>query len=227
MYKHSVAALALLASVVSAQSTTSLYLIGFDQQPIDASIVGSDATATTYSLSCPSTTSAPVAAASSDFNSDICGVPTSMFVTQGPSTLHLAYSAVFESVTDAVTIGCDLSGTTSALCSGTEMLVNGTSTSTTVETTSYTGNLADMSTGLGAVAVTVLGSGSATAGSSASTGSSKATTKATGTASGASATGTSAQGTSTSTGGVPMVTGNAKWVVGGAAAAAGLAIAGF
>ncbi|RDW79738.1 hypothetical protein BP6252_04376 [Coleophoma cylindrospora] len=221
MYKHSVAALALLASVVSAQSTTSLYLLGVDQQPIDASIVGSDASATTFSLSCPSTTSAAAPAASSDFNDNICDIPTSMIVTQGPSTLHMSYSEAFDSVTDVVTIGCDLSGTTSALCSGTESLVNGTITSTTVVTTSYTGNLADMSTGLGAVAVTILGS------SSSATGSSKATVKATGTASGASATGSSTQGTSTSTGGVPMVTGNAKWVVGGAAAAAGLAIAGF
>ena len=65
-----------LASLSSAQSTISLYLPGFvDPLPLDASILGSDSTATTYAVRC-----AP-------WKGDTeCGMGGGIRVTQGPAT---------------------------------------------------------------------------------------------------------------------------------------------
>ncbi|KAL4927343.1 putative GPI anchored protein [Aspergillus undulatus] len=49
----------ILASVACGDSTvTSMYIYGADEQPLAASIVGNDATATTYSINCPPGTDA-------------------------------------------------------------------------------------------------------------------------------------------------------------------------
>ena len=65
-----------LAGLSSAQSTVSLLLLGADQMPLLASVVGSDATATTYAVICPSGTDA----------SD-CGIGEGLILTQGPATV--------------------------------------------------------------------------------------------------------------------------------------------
>lgn len=75
-------ALLALASGALAQSTVVSLLLPFggDEQQIDASVIAVDSTATTYLFGCPK-----------GEDSDKCGYPTSLTVTQGPSTW--AYSA--------------------------------------------------------------------------------------------------------------------------------------
>ncbi|OBT51604.1 hypothetical protein VE04_09279, partial [Pseudogymnoascus sp. 24MN13] len=78
-------ALGLFLSPVTAEYTTTLL----------------DATATTYALSCPLAVG------------NACGVPASLLITQGPSTLHYA----FPTGSGDMTADCKLTGT-QGVCSG-------------------------------------------------------------------------------------------------------------
>jgi len=200
MYRYTLAALALLGSVTAQNTTVSLPLLAFDSQTILASIIASDSTATTFSLNCPEPT---------DFDS--CGIPPSFTVTQGPSTLHYVITADLSSASidgltqsGSVDYACQLTGTTSAVCTVTDTdNFDGTSTSFVDSTT-----LTDASD-LGYLPVTV------TAGP---TGNSEAKTTSSGSSKSSSASG-SKTGVVTSNPGMPAVTAKAQWAIGGAAAA--------
>ncbi|KAJ9410090.1 hypothetical protein DTO045G8_2083 [Paecilomyces variotii] len=210
--------LALVAGV-SAQSTVTLFLPGFDTQSMVASVVGSDATATTYSLGC-----AP------DVDSEDCGVPPSFTIVQGASTMNYVMSIPSE----YVSMGCKLESDV-ADCSVTfspsppyshsnpaETTVSGISSyyqAVVVTTGAVTGAAA--TTGATPAANTASATGAA-ASASASSGFSTATSSKTSSTSSASETAKHAS-SSTSTGGVPQMTGNASWMIGSAAVAFALA----
>ncbi|KAF4637289.1 hypothetical protein G7Y89_g791 [Cudoniella acicularis] len=235
MYKLTLTALALLSTAL-AQSTTTLWLIGFDdEESIVASVIASDATATTYSIACVNP---------ADEN---CGVPSSFTFTQGPSTLHYLHTYTGEDNDDngdlTIDIDCRITNSQSGTCSATAAGTSGTSTASTVETSTFTDAI---SLGAQAVILTAgaIGSSANTAASTTRTATSRIapvttlTGSSTHTTSGTAASTTSVAQTvsessrtgssstsSVSTGGVPMITGNAGWIVGGAAAV--LAIAGM
>ncbi|KFZ12104.1 hypothetical protein V501_04381, partial [Pseudogymnoascus sp. VKM F-4519 (FW-2642)] len=95
-------ALGLFLSPVAAEYTTTLLVPGLDLDPqAIGGYVGSDATATTYALSCPLAVG------------NACGVPASLLITQGPSTLHYA----FPTGSGDMTADCKLTGT-QGVCSG-------------------------------------------------------------------------------------------------------------
>ncbi|KAF4463385.1 hypothetical protein FALBO_9797 [Fusarium albosuccineum] len=79
---RSLALLAVAAAAVGAQTTTvDIFLPIVDKQPLDASIVGGSAEATTFAIHCPKGTP-----------SDECGLPGTQTVIAGPSTVHYTYS---------------------------------------------------------------------------------------------------------------------------------------
>ncbi|RDL33671.1 uncharacterized protein BP5553_08039 [Venustampulla echinocandica] len=235
MYKSTavVAALAVMGGVASAaDSTTVLWLIGFDQQPVVASIVGSDSKATTYALACPTP------------ESEDCGVPTGFTITQGPSTLHYLQTMSDEGHVATYDMGCQITSSKTGTCSGTVVEIESggqpkTSILTTPIAASDLGGVTVTITAGGKVAATTSAATETTkltpSGSKADTGStlkptasgSKADTGAALSTGGAAPTGTGAASgageSKTSTGGMPMITGNAQWVVGGAAAAIAIA----
>ncbi|KAL4987425.1 hypothetical protein BDW68DRAFT_108953 [Aspergillus falconensis] len=97
-----------LASLACAESTvTSMFIPGFDQLSIVASIAGSDATATTYSMTCP----APYD------NEEECGMGTGLTVIQaGKAMTYMmdegdAYSFSGECTIDGTTAACTGSAT--------------------------------------------------------------------------------------------------------------------
>jgi len=208
MYLYTLPALALLGAVTATNSTVNLALLAFDQQPIEASIIGQDSTATTYSLSCPSPT-----------NYDTCGVPPSFTVTQGPSTLHYAmsadasqYSSMGDVGSDAysnsVDYACQITSSSSAVCTVTGVgSYNGSSIST-VDSTTITA-----ATDLGYVSVTVTAGATTTGSGTNASISSSSTSKSSGSSSKA-----SSGAVVTSNPAMPAITAQAQWVLGGAAA---------
>ncbi|ESZ90528.1 hypothetical protein SBOR_9077 [Sclerotinia borealis F-4128] len=229
-------AAALMGTVVAAQtsSVVDLYLIGFDsgdsdaaQPPFVGSIIASDATATTYSITCGSTTAAPATTSSISYDygyDNDCGVPENFTFTQGPSTIGYAYSATYEfdvtmtgsasstvSYADSAqyTVGCVLSGTSSAVCSATDIGTDRTTSTSSAETTTLTGS--NLSTLLSAIPVTI------TAGPTSASDSAARTTMSASSPTGSAS--SSGSGSPASTGGMPMITAKAQWAFGGAAAA--------
>ncbi|KAH0496789.1 hypothetical protein TgHK011_004135 [Trichoderma gracile] len=82
---RSLALLAFSSAVLAAQTTTVKLLLPFaDPQPLVASVIAADSSATTYAVGCPPGT-----------DSDDCGFAESQTITQGPSTyaFTMAYSA--------------------------------------------------------------------------------------------------------------------------------------
>ncbi|KAL4790668.1 hypothetical protein BDV19DRAFT_371858 [Aspergillus venezuelensis] len=110
-----------LASLAYAESTvTSMFMYGADTQPLAASIVGNDATATTYSINCPPGTD----------GSD-CGMgPGLTLIAANPSTTYIMndkpefYWTVRCSVGDSTAVCTDTAG-------GPDANFPGTSTTTT------------------------------------------------------------------------------------------------
>lgn len=220
-------------SFCAAQSTTSLLIPDVDPQPLIASIVGSDTTATTYAIECVPGT-----------DSNNCGIPGVFTLTAGPSTaaytLLLGYVIGTSSVM-ALTgyVDCALTGR-SAVCTesfgGEEANFPGITTITTVLTpvpVTITDSLpSDTALGFPATASSATSTvpnspspsttKSAPTASNTSSGKNTSAGESTSTSNTASGTGTaqSAGTTSSSTGGAAqaMITG---WVVG--AAAVGLA----
>ncbi|KAF7890577.1 hypothetical protein EAF00_008892 [Botryotinia globosa] len=229
-------AAALVGTVVTAQTTTvtDLFLVGFDygynsseQAPYVGSVIASDATATTYSIACGSKTAAPATTSSYYDDSYDCGVPPNFTFTQGPSTIAYTYTigdADVFAVTDSVsgssyptgdatmTLGCVLSGTSTGVCSYTELEAAASTTFSSIETTTVSGTeYAEIFTG---VPVTITAGPASTTGSASGASASASASK-----SGSGSAAGSASGSATSTGGMPMITAKAQWVVGGAAAA--------
>jgi len=205
------------ASISFAQTGTITLLVpGADPQPLVASIVGSDATATTYAVQCSPGT-----------DSDNCGFVGVFTLTEGPATAAYTYGPmVDDNGTVALTgyIDCSLAGTTSAVCiesfGGTEANFPGISTETLTGT-----DLPYMLVVITAQAVASDGSSSSVVPSNTQTGSKATSNSVAGaktSSSGAESTGaaqTTASKTSVSTAGMPMITANMEWLVGGAAVA--------
>ncbi|RHZ67358.1 uncharacterized protein CDV56_109304, partial [Aspergillus thermomutatus] len=95
------------AGLVSAQNTvTSMLIYGADPQPLVASIVGNDATATTYSINCPPGT-----------DSSDCGMGPGLTLVAGPTTTVLKMDEPEEDF--HWTVNCSVGGTTTAVCTET------------------------------------------------------------------------------------------------------------
>lgn len=144
-----------------AQKTVTLTMPGYDTQPLAASVISADATATTYLINCAPGT-----------NSDDCGIGSSITFTEGPSTAAVTYSAEYDNDNDAKSSTlaftgyqqCSLDGSISAVCiesfGGAEANFPG------ISTTTYTG------TDLGIMPVTITAGAAVVATSASSTGSS-------------------------------------------------------
>lgn len=200
MYKFAFIA-ALVGTASAANTTTSLWLVGFDEQTVLGSIIASDATATTYSLACG--------------DPDNCGIPSPFTFTQGPSTVAYSYvEAMATGITETVELACVVTSSASGVCTANIDAVSITSQATT---TSFT----DASE-LGLMAVTITAGAAASNTAASTTGSSKsaATTGSSSRSSSGSATGSAASNSKNA--GMPMVTG-APWVMG--VMAAGMAFA--
>ncbi|EAW15170.1 putative GPI anchored glycoprotein [Aspergillus clavatus NRRL 1] len=215
---RSFALLAATAATVTAESTVTLFLPAVDTQSIQAKVVGSSDSATTYVLNCAPGTS-----------SEDCGIPADYTVIQGPST----YQQVMSYDDYYVSYGCKLAGTTSVSC----MVSQKDATTTHVDSTAVTESIPEMYrtvvvTGTGAASVPASTGASPTAATAtATTGSVKTTLSTSGSAatgSSAASSGASSAVASHSSSGnaaMPQVTGRAQWVVGGAAVALAMAMA--
>ncbi|KAF4166924.1 hypothetical protein CNMCM6936_005833 [Aspergillus lentulus] len=199
------------AGLVSAQNTvTSMLIYGADPQPLVASIVGSDATATTYSINCSPGT-----------DSSDCGMGPGLTLVAGPTTTVLKMDEPEEDF--HWTVSCSVGGTTTAVC--TETASGAAANFPGVSSSIFSNNLPLM-------AVTITAGSGAGAGATSATASATATATtaatATATASGKStasedASKTSSTGSSAvSTGGMPRVTGGAAGLLGAAALALGV-----
>ncbi|KAE8451133.1 hypothetical protein EG329_004805 [Mollisiaceae sp. DMI_Dod_QoI] len=221
MHSTAILGLAMVTLSLAQTSTVSLYIPDADTQSLVASIVGSDATATTYAFQCAPGT-----------DSDDCGFPGTYTLTEGPSTAVYTFPAEMdENGTVAFTGYYDCSlAPSSAVCvesfGGTEANFPGMSTET-YSGTDYT----SMPVVITAGAVVASNTGSSVPASTTTSGSSQATNTSTsgGTAktSGISSGGVTAQtsgtskpsGTSTSTAAGAAITGCSAWMLGGAALA--------
>ncbi|KAI9650948.1 hypothetical protein NHQ30_000983 [Ciborinia camelliae] len=230
-------AAAIMGIVVTAQtsSVANLFVDGFDNNnaPFVGSIIAADASATTYSITCASLPASTITASSfSDVDYD-CAIPDSFIFTQGPSTFGYIYSydngdpnmidiSSYTQSTDsylvAFTVGCVLSGSSSACCSVSGGFAPDYSSA---QTKTYIGT--EVASYLSLMPVTITAgfsnlsaAATKTASYASATDSNKSSTT---NSDKSSATGSSASGTSTSIAGMAMITAKAQWVVGGAAAA--------
>ncbi|PWY74278.1 hypothetical protein BO70DRAFT_103877 [Aspergillus heteromorphus CBS 117.55] len=216
-----------LASVglVSAQtSVVSMFIYDADPQPLDASIIGNDATATTYSVNCPPGT-----------DSDDCGMGPGMTVITGPQTTMILDSPDEDFYYTCV---CSLDGTTYAVCaetaSGDGANFPGTSTTTldadlelmpvTVTAGSATG-VAATTAHATADAPTASSTDNQTQTPAVSTGTGTGTATAASASGASSADASTAGASATSSGRGSLATGDAARVLGGAAAAAAALVA--
>ncbi|PYI01447.1 hypothetical protein BO78DRAFT_353568 [Aspergillus sclerotiicarbonarius CBS 121057] len=211
--------------LVSAKATvTSMFIYDTDPQPLAASIMGNDATATTYSVNCPPGT-----------DSDECGMGPGMTIIAGPQTTMIMDMPDEDFYYTCV---CSLDGTTYAVCSETAAGSGANFPGTTITTLDGDLGLMPVTITAGSVtsvaatagATTEVQSASNTGSSvssstvaqsetaSASTGTSASTAASTGASKSSNASKTSASATSTGRG--SLVTGDAVLVFGGAAAAA-------
>ncbi|KAJ1715494.1 hypothetical protein NYO67_2398 [Aspergillus flavus] len=224
-----------MAGLVSASSSvTSMFLLGFDPQSLQASIVGnvstpqiddrtipwprgSDATATTYSITCAPS---PTASASDDDDDYECGLGPGFTLTDASPTTIMEMN---DKPNFSMTINCSVAGTTSAVCTGIgdgpEANFPGTIISTIQQS-----EMSYLPVTITAGSVTSV---AATASATTTTESgSKATTSAAQTASksSASSSGSSSSSSAVSTGGMPQITGDAGMLFGGAVVALAAAV---
>jgi len=222
MYSTTLLSLLGAATLALTQTTTqTLYIPGADTQPLVASIIGADPTATTYLLQCSPGT-----------DSSDCGFDGPVTLTEGPATAAYTFPAeYYDNGTLAFTgyQDCALYGTTSAVCvesgGGAEANFPGVSTITYTGTDQpympvvITGAVAVSTPGPASVTTTSSGplsTSSSFTGAIRPTGlSSSIAIKTSSSISGA-ATGTS---TITSTAAGAVMTMGAKWAVGGGAVA--------
>ncbi|KAI9927060.1 hypothetical protein ASPWEDRAFT_46539 [Aspergillus wentii DTO 134E9] len=201
-----------LAGLVSAESTViSMFIPQADPQPLAASIVGNDATATTYSINCPPGTD----------GSD-CGMGLGLTLIAGPTTTK----QVMDDPIDDMhwTMICSVGGTTTAVC--TESASGSAANFPGVSTASYDkSDISLLPVTVTAGSVTSVDA-TATATTEASTATSATTAKSTESSGsfetstrGSTASSSNSSTTSTSTGGVAHVTGEAVILTGGAAVA--------
>ncbi|KAJ5088385.1 hypothetical protein N7456_012001 [Penicillium angulare] len=201
------------AAIAAADSTVTLFLPGFDAQSIDAKILGSSKSMTTYMLNCPP-----------HEDSNDCGLPdTGLQVIANPSTVIFTMSEEDETIVET----CTVEGTVSAACWAVEYAASTTATISTeaaIASIPYGGFMAVhvTATETGGSSATTGASVSATTAASTASGSTGTASESTGTASQSSNSASATpEGTSTSSNaGMPMMTANPLWVAGGAAALA-------
>ncbi|KAJ5356361.1 hypothetical protein N7517_010970 [Penicillium concentricum] len=211
------------ATAAIAAETVSLFLLGFDQQPLEGKVIGTTGSMTKYLINC---------AAGSD--STECGLPLlaspspkalqlSVWDTVGNLIISLNRTVVESCKYDSVSVTCAASLDEEGLT---------TSITTTVA-------LSEIPGGGALLPVTITGTGTekaaATTGASVSASTAASTTGGTlttsasttgGTSTGESSDSSSAAATSQTESGnaaMPMITGNARWAAGGVAAALALA----
>jgi len=111
MYSLLFALMAIANFSYAQTSVVTIPLPGYDPQPLVASIIGSDATATTYLIQCTPGT-----------DDDECGIPMPVTVTEGPAIAAVTYPAEYETTNGSVPLAftafqsCSLDGTISAVC---------------------------------------------------------------------------------------------------------------
>lgn len=223
-----------LVGLAAAQTATvvDLFLLGFDGTGLVGSVIASDASATTYSVTCAASTTAAASAAASmiDFDSSECGVPDDFTITQGPATVAYTYSytdfggVASSSVVDSglLVLACDITSSTIGVCSATGVDVAGGSTDSEAQTVTASGGSVS-GTPFSALPVTITAGLAAQTGSTAAqTGSSTAQTGSSTAKTGSNTSSSSSKGSSAthSGAGMPMITMKAQWVMGGAAAVA-------
>ncbi|PQE31661.1 GPI anchored protein [Rutstroemia sp. NJR-2017a WRK4] len=154
MYKSTIAALTLMGMVSAQSSVLNLYLLGIDDSNnVVGSVIASDKTATTYSITCKSdaSTAAPTTTLSFDDYDYGCGVPPDFTFTQGPSTVRYTYaysdiesdsaygtySASSYSISQSIVVGCVITDSSSGVCTATELGSDGVSSFSSIITTSF------------------------------------------------------------------------------------------
>ncbi|TAQ90667.1 hypothetical protein B7494_g968 [Chlorociboria aeruginascens] len=219
--------LAMAGLILAQTSVVTLYVPDADPQPLVASIIGSDATATTYALQCAPGTD----------GSD-CGFDGVVTLTEGPSTAQYTFPAELGddgSVAFTGYMDCSLAGTVSAVCiesaGGSDVNFPGITTNTytgtdqpyipvtitaaAVGSASTSAAASVTSTSAASNTGSATGVGSTSGASSTSTG----TTSTSGSGSSSAAAQTTSSKAASSTAGGLALAGDLKWVVGGAAAA--------
>ncbi|OWO99565.1 hypothetical protein B2J93_2610 [Marssonina coronariae] len=197
-------------------STVSLYIPGADTQALVGSIVGSDATLTTYAIEC----------APSSTDGEACGFSGQFTLTENAASAKYTIPAELDSNGTLVRTGridCSLAGAASAVCvesfGGSEANFPGISTETYTGTDfSYLPVIITAGVAVTRGSPTPGVSATSTSGSSTSQ-TSGSSTKVQGSGGTPSKTPQAAPRTSTSTAGGPTATGNTGWVLGGAMAA--------
>ncbi|OBT86325.1 hypothetical protein VE02_07427 [Pseudogymnoascus sp. 03VT05] len=207
-----------LATVSAAQkATVTLFVPDTEEEPLVASIIGSDATATTYAISCD-----PAASAQD------CGVEGTITLTEGPTTAKYTIAPVIDPNGQTAFAGhydCSLAGTTSAVCvesnGGSEANFPGVSTET------YTGTDQPYIP----ITITALAVGANRVASPSTTGSGAESTQTSDAGAGAGMSAADAKGSGdaatttdsgpggASTGAAAAISQGAGWVLGGAAMA--------
>ncbi|OBT75053.1 hypothetical protein VF21_06511 [Pseudogymnoascus sp. 05NY08] len=209
-----------LATVSAAQkATVTLFVPGTQKEPLVASIIGSDATATTYAISCDSAASA-----------QDCGVEGTITLTEGPTTAKYTIAPVIDPNGQTAFEGqydCSLAGTTSAVCveshGGSEANFPGVSTETYTSTDQPYIPITITALAVGANRVgspSTTGSGAeSTQTSDAGAGAGAGMSAADARRSGDAATTTNSGAGGASTGAAAAISQGAGWVLGGAAMA--------
>ncbi|KAE8345644.1 hypothetical protein BDV24DRAFT_125413 [Aspergillus arachidicola] len=211
-----------MAGLISASSSvTSMFLLGFDPQSLEASIVGNDATATTYSINCAPS---PTASASDDDDYD-CGVGPGLTLTDASPTTIMEMN---DKPNFSYTVNCSVAGTASAVCTaigdGPEANFPGTVISTIQQSEMSFLPVTITAGSVTSVAATASATTTTESGSKATTSAAQTASKSSASKSSASSSGSSSSSSAVSTGGMPQITGDASMLFGGAVVALAAAV---
>ncbi|OBT63287.1 hypothetical protein VE03_07956 [Pseudogymnoascus sp. 23342-1-I1] len=210
----SLAGLALTTLSAAQKTTVTVFAPGTENEPLVASVIGSDATATTYAIACDPSADA-----------QDCGMEGTITLTEGPKTAKYTIAPVVDPNGETAFAGkfeCSLAGTSSAVCieshGGSDANFPGISTETYTGTdqpyipitiTAGVNRIASLSaTGSGAEATQTSGTDAGAGISAADAG-----------GSGDAATTTDSGTKGVSTGAAAAISQGAGWVLGGAAMA--------
>ncbi|KAE8142826.1 hypothetical protein BDV38DRAFT_234096 [Aspergillus pseudotamarii] len=208
-----------MAGLISASSSvTSMFLLGFDPQSLEASIVGNDATATTYSITCAPS---PTVSASDDDDDDYdCGLGPGLTLTDASPTTIIEMN---EKPDFSYTVNCSVAGTISAVCTavgdGPEANFPGTVISTIHQSEMSFLPVTITAGSVTSVAATASATTTADSGSKGTTSAAQTSSK-----SSASSSDSSSSSSPVSTGGMPQITGDAGMLFGGAVVALAAAV---
>ncbi|KAB8235624.1 hypothetical protein BDV23DRAFT_166542 [Aspergillus alliaceus] len=206
-----------MAGLISANSSvTSMFLLGLDPSSLEASIVGNDATATTYSITCAPS---PTTTASNDEDEYDCGLGPGLTLTDmSPTTIW----ELNEKPNFSYTVNCSLAGTTSAVCTAIAAGPDANFPGTTIGTVQQSEMVyvpvtitAGSTTSAAASASATTTSESGSKGAASTTHTSKSS---------ASSSGSSSSSSAVSTGGMPQITGDGGMLFGGAVIALAAAV---